>query len=200
VNLSQLIALVRNDLRDTDSNNYRWTDDELTRHIGRAVEEFSESVPLAAKTSLATVEGSRDLDISALSDRVTVVAVEYPLGEVPPDYRQFTIWGDTLTFANGNQPDGGLCTLYYGARHTLDVSGSTLPESYQYLVAEGASGYAAVQMAGFIIDKVNVGGEAASGSLLDWGTRKLGLFRQELKRLGRRNRVRSTAMFNPEAA
>jgi hypothetical protein len=42
MNLSEMITVVRKDLRDQDSENYRWTDDELTRHINRAVREFSE--------------------------------------------------------------------------------------------------------------------------------------------------------------
>jgi hypothetical protein len=198
MNLTEMIALVRQDLHDEDSNNYRWTDAELIRHINRAVGELSESLPLAAKATLATTVGSREMDISGLSDRIMVAAVEFPAGETPPSYQQFSIWGETLTINSGNGPDGTECLIYYGVRHTLDASGSTVPEIYGDLIAEGACGYAAIEQAGFTINRVNVGGTVTPSGMLEWGTQKLKLFRQELKRLGRRNRVRSSALFNPE--
>ena len=49
-----------------------------------------------------------------------VVAVEYPLGATPPNYQQFSIWGETLTVLSGSVPDGANCNVYYGAKHTLD--------------------------------------------------------------------------------
>ena len=106
MNLTEMISLVRSDLHDEDSGNYRWSDAELTRHISRAVAELSESLPLPAKATLPTSAGSRELDISGLSDRMMVAAVEYPVGATPPDYQQFSIWGDMLTIMSGSQPDG----------------------------------------------------------------------------------------------
>ena len=41
MNLSEMRAIVRRDLHDEDANNYRWTDDELNRHIAHAVKDFS---------------------------------------------------------------------------------------------------------------------------------------------------------------
>lgn len=198
MNLTEMIALVRNDLHDADSGSYQWTDAELTRHIGRAVGELSESLPLPAKATLPTTAASWELDISGLSDRIMVAAVEYPVGEVPPGYQQFFIWGETLTITSGNRPDGTSCNLYYGVKHTLDGSGSTIPGKYENLVAEGACGYAAIERAVFAINRVNVGGTVTPTALLDWGNQKLKLFRDELNRLGRRNRVRNSSLFNPE--
>ena len=116
MNLTEMIALVRNDLHDADSGNYQWTDAELTRHIGRAVGELSESLPLPAKATLPTTAASWELDISGLSDRIMVAAVEYPVGEAPPSYQQFFIWGETLTITSGNRPDGTNCNVYYGVK------------------------------------------------------------------------------------
>jgi hypothetical protein len=195
-----MIALVRNDLHDADEANCRWTDAELTRHINRAVGELSESLPLPAKATLPTTAGSREMDISGLGDRIMVAAVEYPVGDMPPGYQQFSIWGDTLTITSGNQPDGTNCNVYYGARHTLDSGGSTVPVKYEDLIAGGACAYAAIERAVFSINRVNVGGTVTPGELLEWGNQKLKIFRQELKRLGRRNQVRGSSLFSPEAA
>jgi len=200
MNLTGMIALVRNDLHDEEEANYRWTDAELTRQINRAVGELSESLPLPAKATLPTTAGSWEMDISSLSDRIMVAAVEYPAGEAPLSYQQFSIWGDTLTITSGSQTDGTNCNVYYGVRHTLDSEGSTVPEKYEDLVAEGACGYAAIEQSIFVINRVNVGGAVTPGALLEWGNQKLKNFRQELRRLGRRNHVRSSLLFNPESA
>jgi hypothetical protein len=197
MNLAEMMALVRQDLHDQDETNYRWTDGELTRHINRAVGELSESLPLPAKATLPTTSGSRDLDISGLNGRIMVVAVEYKAGVTPPNYQQFSIWGETLTILSGSQPDGSNCNVYYGARHTLDAQGSTLPVKYEDLVAQGACGYAAIELAVYSINRVNVGGSITPGELQEWGNQKLKHFRRELKRLGRRNRVSVNTLYEP---
>ena len=194
MNLTEMIVLVRQDLHDSDSANYRWTDVELARHINRAFAELSESLPLPAKITLATAAGSRELDISALSGRVMIAAVEYPAGDTPPDYQQFSIWGDTLVIVTGACPDGRNCIIYYGVTHTIDASGSSLPGRYTDLAAGGTCAYAAIEMALFSINRVNTGGADTANSLLEWGNQKLKMFRQDLERLGRRNRIRTSEL------
>jgi hypothetical protein len=190
-----MIALVRKDLHDEDSENYRWSDAELTRHIDRAVKELSEKIPLPARATLPTTSGSRELDISGISNRIMVEAIEYPVDASPPGYQRFSIWGDTITIISGIEPDGSNCYVYYGALHTLDANGSTVPTKYEDLVAAGACGYAAIEMAGYAINKVNVGGTSTPGEFRLWGSERLGFFQERLKRLGRRQRIRSQQLF-----
>jgi hypothetical protein len=197
MNLDEMIAMVRNDLHDIESGSYRWSDAELTRHINRAVAELSESLPQPAKTTLPTVAGSRELDISGLTDRIMVAAVEFPLGASPASYQQFFIWGNTLTIVSGSEPDGSNCNVYYGVLHVLDAQGSTLPSQYHDLVAGGAGGYAAIEWASYAINRVNVGGTMTPKEYLDWGNQRLKYFRQELRRLGRRNVVRLSSLYSP---
>jgi len=200
MNLSEMITLVRRDLKDEDAGNYRWSDDELTRHINRAVRELSERVPLSAKATLPTTSGSREVDISGLSDRVMVEAVEYPVDESPPKYQQFSIWGDTLTIISGDEPNGANCYVYYGTLHTLDANGSTIPAKHEDLVASGACGYAAIEWAAYAINRVNVGGTMTSKEFRLWGNERLRIFREGLKRLGRRQRVRTQQLFISKSA
>jgi hypothetical protein len=197
MNLAEMISTVRNDLHDAESGSYRWSDAELTRHINRAVTELSESLPQPARATLPTVAGSRELDISALTDRIMVAAVEYPLGASPPGYQRFFIWGNTLTIASGGEPDGSNCQVYYGVLQVLDAQGSTLPSKYEDLVAGGAEGYADIEWASYAINRVNVGGTLTPREFLDWGNQKLRDFRQELRRLGRRNVVRLSSLYAP---
>jgi hypothetical protein len=161
------------------------------------VKELSESLPLPARAILPTTSGSREMDISSLSARVMVEAVEYPVGASPPNYQQFSIWGNTLTIASISEADGSNACIYYGRLHTLDGSSSTIPIQLEDLVADGACGYAAVEWAGYLVNRVNVGGTGTSGEFLNWGNQKLMSFRQELRRLGRRSRVRFSSLYKP---
>ena len=198
MNLTEMIALVRKDLHDEDSNNYQWSDTEITRHINRAVSEFSEKVPLPAKATLPTTADSRELDISSLTNRVMVEAIEYPLDMTPPGFQRFSIWGDTLTIISGSEPDGSNCHIYYGILHTLDANGSTIPAKYEDLIATGACGYAAMEWAVYAINRVNVGGTMSPREYRLWASERLGVFQERLDRLGRRQRVRDQQLFTSD--
>jgi len=194
MNISEMITLVRRDLKD-ETTPYQWSDDELSRHINHALGELSERVPLPAKATLPTVSGSRGVDISSLSNRVMVQAVEYPVDESPARYQRFSIWGDTLTIISGPEPNGSDCYVYYGTLHTIDTNGSTVPDKYEDLVATGACGYAAISWAAFSINKVNIGGKMTADEYRAWGNERLVIFRERLKQLGRRQRLRTQQFF-----
>lgn len=194
MNLSEMITLVRRDLND-EATPYQWSDEELTRHINHAVKELSESVPLPAKATLPTVSGSWEVDISSLTDRIMVQAVEYPVDESPAQYQRFSIWGDILTIISGGEPNGSNCNVYYGKLHTLDADGSTIPSKYEDLVATGACGYAAISWAALSINKVNIGGTTTPQEYRTWGNERLRTFKDGLRRLGRRQRIRTQQLF-----
>jgi len=193
--LNTMRTIVRRDMKDEDPGNYRWSNDELDRHIAHAVKEFSEAVPLPAKATLPTTPGSRVIDISSLTDRVMVEAVEYPVGKFPPRYQRFALWGHVLTLFGDEVPDGSNCNVYYGILHTLDAEGSTIPTKHEDLVAIGAEGYAAIEWANYAINRVSVGGTGTPREFLTWGNERLKQFKSELKRLGRGSRVRIRQLY-----
>jgi hypothetical protein len=195
--LTDMRLLVRRDLHDEDATNYRWVDNEIDRHIAHALKDFSEAVPLEQKATLVTVAGSREISITSLTNRVMIEAVEYPIGQFPASYQRFALWNDLLTLLGPDVPDGSNCYVYYGKLHTLDVSTSTIPAKYEDLVAAGAVGYAATQMANFTINQVNFGGTLTPDKYETWGQSKLNSFRIELKRLGKNNRVRVRQLYTP---
>ena len=196
MNLTEMRAIVRRDLHDEDAASYRWTNDELDRHINHAVRDFSEAIPYEQKAVKATTSGSREIDISTITDRIMVEAVEYPVDRFPKRYQRFSLWADTLTLLGDEVPDGSNAHIYYGKLHTLGES-STIPTLYEDLIAAGAGGYAAVEWAVYAINRVNVGGTPTPDEFLAWGKEKLNYFREELKRLGRRNRVRIRSLYKP---
>ncbi len=197
MDLATMKTIIRRELRDEDAQAYRWSDDELGRHIAHAVRDFSEAVPLEEKETMATAAGSRELDISSLTERVTIEAVEYPAGKFPRQYRQFSLWGESLTILGGEIPDGSDCCIYYARLHALDAESSTIPAKLEDLVAAGAEGYAAISWSVYAVNRVNAGGTATPEEFLNWGKEKLRFFRAELKRLGRQNRVRARQLYTP---
>jgi hypothetical protein len=197
MNLTEMRAIVRRDLHDEDAANYRWSNDELDRHIAHAVKEFSEAIPYEQKATKATTAGSREIDISSLTGRIMVQAVEYLVDKFPKRYQRFSLWGNTITQLGDEVPDGSNAYIYYGKLHTLDVSTSTIPTNLEDLVATGAEGYAAVEWAVYAVNRVNVSGTMTPSEFLAWGNEKLNFFRQELKKLGRKNKVRLSQLYKP---
>lgn len=199
MNLSDMRTLVRSDLHDEDSGNYRWTDNELDRHVAKAVKDFSNALPLEQKATLATTDGSREVSITSLTERVMIEAVEYPAGQYPASFQRFALWNDILTLLGEETPDGSNCAVYYGKLHTLDVSGSTIPVQFEDLIATGACGYAGTEMAGYTINRVNSGGSSTPQDWALWSKDKLVFFQSELKRLDYRNKVRSRQLYYPDS-
>lgn len=197
MNLSEMRTIVRRDLHDEDTENYRWTNDELDRHIFHAVKGYSEAIPCEQKEVKSTTSGSREINISSLSDRIIVEAVEYPIDKFPKQYQRFSLWGDTITLLGETVPDGSDIYIYYGKLHTLDASSSTIPSRNEDIIAAGACGYAALEWAVYAINRVNIGGTPTPGEFLKWGRKKLDFFRRELKRLGKNNRIRTQSLYQP---
>jgi hypothetical protein len=198
MNLTDMRAMVRRDLHDEDSNNYRWTNDELDRHIAHAVKDYSGALPREQRGAKSTTNGSREIDIASLTDRVMIEAVEYPVGKTPRRYQRFALWDNTLTLLGEEVPNGSNAYIYYVSLHTLSTT-STIPARHEDLIAAGACGYAAVEWAVYAVNRVNVGGMKSSDDLLKWGKEKLDFYRQELKRLGRNNRIRVRSLYLPHA-
>jgi len=173
MNLSEMRAIVRRDLKDEDAANY----------------------PYEQKATKATTASSRDVDISSLSDRIMVQAVEYPVDKFPQQLQRFSLWGDNITLLGDEVPDGSNAYIYYGKLHNLGAESSTIPSYLEDLVVAGACSYAAVEWAVYAINRVNVGGTMTPREFLAWGNEKLRFFKDELKRLGRRNRVRVRSMY-----
>lgn len=196
--LAEMRARVRRDLRDEDPESPRWSDDELDRHIARAVQEMSLAAPLEAVAELTTTPGSRDLDLSGLTGRVVVEAVEYPAGLFPPSYVRFSLWGDTLSLLVDRPPAGAEAVrVYYGRAHTLDAASSTLPGRLDDAVATGAAAYAALAWAQYAANRLNAGGEDVCRRYLVWGQERLARFSEAVARHGRRARVRARRLYTP---
>ncbi|MBN2231991.1 MAG: hypothetical protein JW781_04110, partial [Deltaproteobacteria bacterium] len=146
------------------------------------------------------VNGSRDIDISSLSSRVMVASIDYPAGLVPPRFQPFSLWGSTVTLLGDDMPDGSDARVWYGRLHVLDVSGTTIPALHHDIVAGGACGHAALAWAVNAVNRINTGGTGTAADYLAWGREQLAMFRAELRRLGRRRRLRTGVLFQATPA
>jgi hypothetical protein len=198
--LTSLRALIRKDLHDEDSVNYRWTDAVLDRHIGRAVNDFALAAPLEQKSTLTTTTGSRDLSVSSLANLIDIEAVEWPTGEFPPRRVGFSLWSTTLTMDVVNAPSSVQnVNIYWLKMHTLDGSGSTIPPQFDELIAEGAAGYAALDWTSYASNRINIGGDDTWGRYKAFADERLRSFRADIARLGRDNTVRQRRMYSTDA-
>ena len=194
VTLSDVRDRVRQDLSDTASQ--RWPDDQLERHIAHALGELSLAIPREQAATIATTAGSRDIAIGEFEGMLEVEAVEYPVGEFPPAYAGFSVWGSTLALHLDTAPDGSGARVHYTAAHTLDEEDSTLPEHLVDILVTGASAYAAVELASATTGTLNLDPEA-SEHYAAWARARLTAFRQLLHTYGRKNRVRSRRLYVP---
>jgi hypothetical protein len=187
---------LRIELHDEDAGAYRWEDETLDRHLLRATRELSFVWPHEQKTTLATTAGSRNLSLSTLTDLVRVYAVEFPVGRYPASYVAHSVFAGTLTMLTDQAPgDAEDVDVYWGGVHTLDGSTSTLPTVAEDVVVTGAAGYAAVEWASFATNRANVGGPEVVRQYLDWGERQLRRFRESLREMGDRARVRPSSLY-----
>jgi hypothetical protein len=193
------------DLRDAlrielhDEDDERWQDAVLDRHLQRAARELAFVWPREQKTALSTTAGSRDLSLASLTSLVRVLAVEYPVGEHPLAFTQFSSFGGILTLLVDQTPaDAEEVNVYWGSLHTLDGSASTLPPVAEDAVVTGAAGYAAIEWASFATNRANTSGPQAVDDYLAWGERRLATFQAMLSRFGENGRLRSSRLFVPE--
>jgi hypothetical protein len=197
MNLTQLRSLLRLDLGDATPADQRWEDDTLNRHLRRATAEYSLAVPWQLTLSVDTVPGSREIDITSISSRVGISAVEYPAGQEPRAFRRFADRADTLFIEDGPVPDGGTALIHYGVAHLLDDAGTTVPEKHHEILLAGASAYSAIEWAVHAVNRVNTGADVAGG-YFRWGSARLAYFQSALKTLRCGRKVRVGYAYNPE--
>jgi hypothetical protein len=180
MDLTTLRARLRQDLHDEDETNYRWTDDVLDRHIGRAVREYSQACPRLASVTLQST-GSRRFDLTDETGLLWIREVEYPVDATPIRRLPFRmeVNGWAYLFGDSLPAAGESVKFWYAAKHILDEDGSTLPPEHEELVALGAAGFAAVESANYAIGRLNANGRAPEW-YRTWGEARLREFWQRL--------------------
>jgi len=187
MNLTEMRARVREDLQDTDSENYRWTDDEVDGAIDRVVTEYSLHAPIEQQDDIATTEGDTELDISSLSGLLEIESVEFPIGQTPKYLQRTEYWAGHLYMED--EGDGEDARVRWLKKHTLDVQSTTIPAEHEEIIVLGATGYLAMSASAYTVDRASIAGRHATINYKAWGKERLDRYDKKLKAISRTSRV-----------
>ncbi len=193
--LPAIRATVRQDLHDEDASAYRWTDGVLDRHIERALLEYSHVKSLEKISTIQNIADTRNVALNNLTNLIRIVAAEFPIGEYPPSFVPYSVWGDVLTLDLESAPEGSQnVNVFWHAAHSSAGNG-TFPEAHDDIIAGGAAGYAALEWASFASNRLNVGGDDVWGRYTEFANVRIREFHEALRRLPEANLLRSGRFY-----
>jgi hypothetical protein len=196
MNLTEMRARVREDLQDTDSENYRWTDDEVDGAIDRAVMEYSLYAAIEQQDDIATTDGDPELDISSLTGLLKVQSVEFPIGQSPKYYQRTEYWAGHLYM--NDEGDGNDARVRWLKKHTLTAESTTIPTEHEEIIVLGATGYLAMSASVATVDRAFIAGRYGTVSYRAWGIERLKRYDQKLQQIARANKVISKQLYTEE--
>ena len=196
MNKTELIAAIRTELRDTDENNYFWSDAEIDQAIAWAVMEYSTSCPIEQRTDLPTTEGSDELDISGLEGLIRVKSVEYPIGYRPPYYQHFRYWAGHLQLPIVG--DGRNARVSWLKKHTVTAQSSTIPPEHDHIIVLGAAVHLAWSASVSLIERLNLSGRYGTQGFRLWAQRRYTEYLKKLKQVAQSNRVQGTIFYTED--
>lgn len=136
--LSAIRAKIRQFLKDefVSGQEFAFKDDEIDLHIQDCLVEISESRPYEVKETLKTTASSKELDISSIDGLLDVPKVEYPVGAEPPEYRNCSIFGNTLQIDIDSLPSANEDVYLYchKVHEVTETSSSLRPHLERVLV------------------------------------------------------------------
>jgi hypothetical protein len=186
MNLTEMRARVREDLKDTDSQNYIWTDDEIEGAILRVVDQYSLRAPIQQQTDITTTDGDTEMDISGLAGLLQIESVEFPIGETPRHLQHFEHWATLLYMQD--QGDGTDARVRWLKKHTVGAS-STIPTEHDEIIVLGATGYLAMSASAYTVDRASIAGRYATESYRQWGKERLARYDFKLKEISHMSRI-----------
>jgi len=187
-------ARVLEDLQDTDSQNYRWTDDEVDGAIDRVVMEYSLHAPIEQQTDIATTDGDTELDISTLTGVVKIESVEFPIGKTPKYLQRFEYWAGHLYMED--EGDGEDARVKWLKKHTLTAESTTIPTEHEEIIVLGATGYLAMSASAYTVDRASIAGRHATMNYKAWGKERLDRYDKKLKAVSRSNRITPRELYS----
>ena len=196
MNLTEMRARVREDLQDTDSQNYRWTDDEVDGAIERVVMEYSLHAPIEQQDDIATTDGHTELDISSLTGLLKIESVEFPIGQAPK-YLQRTEYRAGHLYIE-DEGDGEDARVRWLKKHTLDAESTTIPAEHEEIIVLGATGYLAMSAAAYTVDRASIAGRHATINYKAWGKERLNRYDKKLKGIARTSRITARELYVEE--
>jgi ureidoglycolate hydrolase len=195
MNLTEMTARVREDLQDSDSQNYRWTTDEVEGAIQRAVLEYSIHAPIEQQNDIATTDGAAELNISSLTDILQVESVEFPIGETPKHLQHFEYWAGKLYMKD--EGDASNARIRWLKKHSLGTQ-TTIPAYHEEILVLGATGYLVMSASANTVDRAFIAGHYGTTSYKAWGIERLTRYDQQLRQVAQANKVTRRTLYADE--
>ena len=196
MNLTEMRARVREDLQDTDSQNYRWTDDEVDGAIQRVVTQYSLHAPIEQQDDIATTEGDTELDISSLSGILKIESLEFPIGRTPKYMQHIEYWAGHLYMED--EGDGEDARVRWLKKHTLTAESTTIPTEHEEIIVLGATGYLAMSASAYTVDRASIAGRHVTINYKAWGKERLDRYDNKLKAISRSSKVIPHQLYTDE--
>jgi len=196
MNLTEMTARAREDLKDTDSLNYIWTDDEIEGAIARVVMEYSIQAPIEQQTDIATTDGDTELDLSSLSGLLRVDSVEFPVGKTPRYLQRFERWTGHVYMED--EGDGSNARVRWLKKHTLTIESTTIPTEHDEIIVLGATGYLAMSAAAYTVDRATIAGHYGTINYKAWGKDRLDRYDKKLKHIAQGNRIIRRTLYTED--
>jgi hypothetical protein len=187
MNLTEMRTRVREDLQDTDSENYRWTNDEVDGAIDRVVTEYSMYAPIQQQDDIATTDGDTELDTSSLSELLKIESVEFPTGKTPKYMQHFEHWAGKLYMQD--KGDGSNARVRWLKKHTLTAESTTIPTEHDEVIVLGATGYLAMSASANTVDRAFIAGSYGTVSYKAWAIERLRRYDFKLQDISHMNRI-----------
>jgi hypothetical protein len=196
MNLTEMVARAREDLKDTDPLNYIWQDAEIQSAILRAVDEYSIHAPMQHQDDIATTEGETEVDITSLENLLQVDSVEFPLGYAVKHMQHIEYWAGRLYMEE--EGDGTNARVRWLAKHTIDGDDTTIPAEHQEIIVLGATGYLAMSASAYTVDRATIAGHWGTISYKAWGTERIARYDKLLKLVAKENRVTTRTLYSQD--
>lgn len=153
IKLAGLRRRVKAQLQDL-SRAGNWANEDIDEAIRSSLERFSGYKPRHAIGTIALTSAGREIDISALTDAISIEKVWWDYDSTspafPPNYRQFEIWPNAILYIDDRTEPQSSDTvrIWYTASHTLNgLDGqtvTTIPDGDEGTIITGATHYAAL--------------------------------------------------------
>jgi hypothetical protein len=196
MNLVEMVTRAREDLKDTDSQNYIWQDGEIQSAVLRAVDEYSLQAPMQHQDDIATTDGATEIDITPLENLLQVDSVEFPLGQNPKHMQHIEYWAGRLYMED--EGDGTDARVRWLAKHTIDGEETTIPLEHQEIIVLGATAYLAMAASAYTVDRATIAGQRGTISYKEWGTERFKRYDQKLKQVAQGNRVTRRTLYTQD--
>ncbi len=165
MNIDELRDQIRAEIQDTGvPAAEQLSDNELDQALERATGRYSRirRRQRLTATTIAAAGTLRELDISALSPRFEIVAVEYPTGRFPKEFAPFSVWSDTLTLDLDNEPTASAAAnILWTSPH----SPTSIDPADQPLIVTGGLSFAFAMLMNQKRNTLNVAGDEVWGRI-----------------------------------